>query len=237
MLAGWPLDQLVKFVQVDSEEMTDIEPANLVTMLRDYRKTIPPGDFISQTPPPDIVQQRMRPYHEEAIKKVNDGLNELTEIERLYRRQMARIEIDAAVEKKQKKLIPSMTQEMRIAKEFLESSMKIKMDLGLHKRHLGVMETEARLLQEVTTKYGEQNLKALEDSKSRQRLAGAVQALDRFLLSEGDKGDSSILEELAELLPEEGDDPVDPSEEEYEFPEHPGYRDLKKPESASAPEG
>jgi len=224
MLAGWPLDQLARFIQVDNSELADLAAASLVTMLREYRKTIPPGDFVSQTPPADIVEQRMRPYHEEALKKMAEGLSELSEIERLYRRQMGRIEIDTEVEKRQKKLIPSMTQEIRVAQELLMNSAKLKMDLGLKKRHLGVMETEARLLKDVNEKYGSAQItEAVKDSQSRRRLSGVVAAFERFMLSEGESENGqmhdSILEDLKDVLPE------DP--EEHAFQEHVGYAEKE----------
>ncbi len=203
MLAGWPLDQLVRFVQVDSKEMNDITQEALYEQLREYRKTIPPSEFVSQGPPPDMIAQRMRPYHEKAIQAFSEGLNELQELEKLYLRQIERIDIDTKVEKEQKKLIPSMSQEIRIAKELLESSSKLKMDLGLRKRHLGVMETEARLIKDVGEKYGDVRvLEALKDSQSRQRLAGVVAAVERFMLTDGKDGKgSSILDEIATALP------------------------------------
>lgn len=234
MLAGWPLDQLVKFIQVDSGELKDLKPASLVTMLRDFRDSIPKTEFVSLTPPSDLVEQRMRPYHEAAINAVSEGIDELKELEKLYKRQIERIEIDTEVEKRQKKLIPSMTQEIRVAKELLDASAKLKMDLGMNKRHLGLMETEARLIQDVGGKYGnEAVIEALEDSQTRQRLAGVVANMERLLLSEGTSDPDeagSLLDELASVLPDEDDVARQAVEEEfeesedYEYPEHPGYR-------------
>ena len=201
MLAGWSLDQLVRFVQVDNKEATDIKADSLLQQLKHFKSEIPPGEFLSAMPPPDIVQQRMRPMHEKAMKQLEEGLDELKEIQKLYFQQLERIEIDTAVEKRQKKLIPSMTQEVRIAKELLMESAKLKMDLGLNKRHLGVMETEARIMKDVSQKYGDKRVaKAVGDSQSRRRLAGAQAAFERFLITAGgDAGKTaSLLEELIE---------------------------------------
>lgn len=214
LLAGWSLEQLAEFIQEDKKELTDVLKATLISQIRSYRATIPPGDFISQTPPANMVQQRMLPVHNRMITAMRQGMDELVELEHLYQRQLERIEIDTRVEKEQKKLIPSMTQEIRIAKEILDSSAKLKMDLGLQKRHLGVMETEARLIQDVGQKYGDARVvEALKDSQSRQRLAGVVAAFERLMLTDGDKGDplqaSSLLDDLTGVLPE----PVSHTEE------------------------
>ncbi len=95
---------------------------------------------------------------------------------------------------------------MRIAKEILESSAKMKMDLGINKRHLGLMETEARVIADVSERYQDTRVaEAMKDSQSRQRLSGAMVAFQRFMLTEGQQDETAaaqILDEMAEIVDE-----------------------------------
>ena len=179
MLAGWTISQLVHFVHEEMEEGKDIAPTALFQMLDGYRKTIPPADFVSQQPPGDIVQQRMSKVHQSAIKKLKEGLNELDELQNLYETQMERIRIDLEAERTNGKLFPSMSQEVRIAKELLESSSRLKHELGLTKKHLGHLDVEARFVQDAHTKFGNDSVKrVLENPESRRRVLGLA---ERFL--------------------------------------------------------
>jgi hypothetical protein len=114
------------------------------------------------------------------------GLNELEELEELYLIQKARIGIDTATEKTIKKLLPSMTGEIREARQILESMATLKMDMGLIQRAakpgsgLNVsVEVEAKLHEEVSAQFGSPDVRAVLDSpESRRRVMGVV---ERFL--------------------------------------------------------
>lgn len=238
LLAGWPVNQLVRFIQVDNKELTDLDPKKVSAMVVGYQRSLPPAAFMKPPAPPDIVNQRMTPIHDRAISTISKGLDEIQELEKLFRLQLERIDIDLAVERHQKKLIPSMTQEVRIAKELLESSARLKMDLGLKTRHLGVMETEARITTEVVEKYGDARVaSALGDSQSRQRLAGVVAAFERFMLADGesDSEQADLMNELEKLIPIETEGVVvdaqakGPEDEEKDEDEEEDTEDEFKP--------
>ena len=166
---GWPLSEVAKFIQKNRKEYTDIEEISLVWILNAYRKSLPPTDLVAPT---------MGPTFEKAAQKVRDGLDVLAEMEKLYGIQMKRIEIDHAIELKVKKLFPTMTQEVKAARELLESYQRIKQDLGLDERHLGTLTVST---DEVATRYGKPGVrKALENPQSRRKLLSLAERFVRI---------------------------------------------------------
>jgi hypothetical protein len=184
MLRGWPLKQLARFIQDDNGELEDMPIGALCGTLANFRKTLPPGEFAN--PPgecPTVVKERMTPHHERAIERMKESLDEVEELEKLFRLQMERVKIDNTHEKDNEKLLPSMTQEIRLAKEILESSAQLKMDLGIEKRHLGSIEASTRIVDEIGSKYGTDAVaKVLEDPKSVHRVRALA---NKFLLTSG----------------------------------------------------
>lgn len=168
ILEGWPLSQIAKFIQVDRKEYTDVTGPSLVSVLAEYRSTIPAGTLIKQTP--------LSPIYNKAADTVEDGLDELAELDRLYEIQLKRINIDLANEEKIKKLLPSMTPEIRAAKDILMARAQLKMDLGLTDRHLGTAEVEVNVAAEAAQKFGSPTVKqVLESDESRRKLLGIAE--------------------------------------------------------------
>lgn len=168
ILEGWPLSQIAKFIQVDRKEYTDVTGPSLVSVLAEYRGTIPSGTLIKQTP--------LSPIYNKAADTVEDGLDELAELDKLYEIQLKRINIDLANEEKIKKLLPSMTPEIRAAKDILMARAQLKMDLGLTDRHLGTAEVEVNVAAEASQKYGSAAVKqVLESDESRRKLLGIAE--------------------------------------------------------------
>ncbi len=168
-LEGWSLNELAKYIQEVKKESTDIVHKTLVAILQDWRQKIPPGT---------ITQKRLQPVFMKAKEAVEDGIDELTELENLYKLQMGRIEIDVGLEKKMNKLMPTTGQEVRIAKEILASYADLKMDLGLSKRHIGQMDVNARLLADVAVKYEKTEIReVIANPQSRKKLLGLAERL------------------------------------------------------------
>lgn len=166
---GMPLRPTAKWVQEERNEMTSIPLDNLVKHLHEYRNSIP-------------AAQRAKPLNkmfENAANEVVAGLDELEEMHRLYKIQMERIGIDFQTEKNIKKLLPTMSQEIRTAREILASSSQLKMDLGLNERHLGTVDVETTLLQDVAEKYADTPGvgKVLDDGNSRRKVLGLAERL------------------------------------------------------------
>lgn len=169
LLEGWAPSKVAQFVQEDRKEYTDIGRASLETQLSEYRASLPPGE---------VVKERLPRFHAEQAEKVEKGFDELAEMEKLYDMQLKRIEIDAKIERGVGKLMPSMTQEIRTAREILSGIAQLKMDLGVNERHLGKMEVEAQVVQDVTKNYDPNVGKVMEKPESRRKLLGLA---ERFM--------------------------------------------------------
>lgn len=185
--SGWPATELARFVQDERHELQNISNTALEHLIRDFRATIPAGD---------LVAKRFPEVFEDAKDALEYGLDELTELEELYRIQMHRIGIDFKTETKINKLMPSMTSEIREARQLLESIAELKMDLGVHQRapeehNVNVDgQVDARLTADLE-KYPDAVKKVLEDPESRRRVQGIV---GRFLQLEGGEEETKSAE-------------------------------------------
>lgn len=172
--AGWPLAQVARFIQEERKEYTTISRHGLEQQLTEFRKQMPPGD---------LVQKRFPEVYEDAKDRLKKQLDELDELEELYQIQMRRVEIDFTTEKSIGKLLPSMTGEIREARQILESLANLKMEMGvLGRAPRGVdvnVEVEATLTEDVMARFGDGAVgKVLENPESRHKVMGVV---ERFL--------------------------------------------------------
>jgi len=172
--AGWPLAQVARFIQEERGEYTIISRHGLEQQLTEFRKQMPPGD---------LVQKRFPDVFDKAKDQLKKQVDELEELEELYRIQMRRVEIDFNTEKNIGKLLPSMTGEIREARQILESLANLKMEMGvLGRAARGVdvnVEVEATLTEDVMARFGDGAVgKVLENPESRHKVMGVV---ERFL--------------------------------------------------------
>ena len=124
---GFPLSKILQFIRSRGEwqELTDQQGLNIIEA---YRKSLPPGE---------LVRVRLPAAFIEAVEKVSKGLDEIEELERLYKLQMERLSIDFDKEKKIGKLFRTTVFEVKAALEILRSIAQIKMDLGIVERRIG----------------------------------------------------------------------------------------------------
>jgi hypothetical protein len=177
---GWPLSELARYIQEDKKEYVDVSRAGLVSVLTDFRASLPPGELIKKRIPQAFLS---------AKKEVEEGLDEIKELEALYRMQLERVKVDLETEKKIKKLLPTMTSEIKEARQILESVANLKMDLGLQDRapqkHEVNVEVDETLEQDLSQHFGNPTVKkVLDNPESRYRVMGTV---ERFLRLTGDK--------------------------------------------------
>ena len=196
ILDGWPLSEVARFIHEVKKEALDLGRSGLVAALQDYRKTIPPAE---------LVKKRLTPVFIEAAKEVEEGIDELQELEKLYKLQMGRISIDLKNEQNIKKLLPTTGQEVRVAREILSNYADLKMDLGLSKRHLGQMDVEARLMADVAVRYNKPEVQTvLSNPQSRKKVLSLVERLMS-------KSAGALPDEVV-TVPEVIDAPVEPVE-------------------------
>lgn len=157
--AGWAPSELARFIQDDRGEYGHATKTALMQVLQRFKDTIPPAQLFSTRIP--------EAFHE-AKKEVEEGLDELKEMEKLYRLQMERIQIDRSNEKQSKKLIATMTQEIRVARELLTGIADLKMDLGLTTR-AGENVNVNVSLSGPEQKYGKKSIADVMESPERRR--------------------------------------------------------------------
>jgi len=169
LVAGWPIPEIVKFVQDVQHEYTDVTRTGLISVLKLYKKTIPAAELAERVASPLVMK---------AVHAVEEGIDELDEMQKLYKLQMERIQIDFNNEKSIKKLLPTMTQEVRVAREILNTYASLKMDLGLSKRHIGQLDIDARIVADTASRYeGESVGKVLDNPESRRKVLSMAQRL------------------------------------------------------------
>jgi len=183
ILNGEGATAIAKFIQEDEGEYLEATRASVVSALNYYRSTLPPGELVAKQLPGEFKN---------AVKKLNKAVDEVKELEWLTRFQKRRLRIDGAVESNIKKLLPTMTQEVRAHVEVLRTLASVKMDLGLNKRHLGSLEVDATLVADVVGRYGSSTVaKVLQSAESRQKVMGAA---ERFLaLAQRDSDDADAV--------------------------------------------
>ena len=91
--AGYPIPKIAKWLQEEMCEYTDINQSSLVTTLSRYRKSMPSGDLLA------VRNIRVAGR---AAKNVEEGLDELDELEDLYRDARERIRLGMRMEKGRK---------------------------------------------------------------------------------------------------------------------------------------
>lgn len=122
LVKGRPAAEVADFIQGTHKMMQGMPREALTALLRDYRKSLSPVELA-------------RGYADEttttALAKLDDGLDEIAEMEALYRLQRSRIDMEHRTERKIGKLFPGMRQEVDSARDILIGLAKIKDLLGV----------------------------------------------------------------------------------------------------------
>jgi hypothetical protein len=167
---GWTTPALTKAIQQEFGEWTDLSATYIKKLIDTYRGTIPAAE-LSMVSANSLVARN-------ATRKLADGISELDELEKLYKLQEERIQIDFQNEKKLGKLFATTGREVFVAMKILRQSAELKMDLGLVKRQLGTMEVTGQVAAEVTERYGKDSIgKVISDPDSRRKVLGLAERL------------------------------------------------------------
>lgn len=174
---GWSMREVARFIQEERQEYKEISRGGLEKMLQDFRS--------NEIPAADLVKKRFPEVYDTAKEEVENGIDEVRELEELYRIQMHRISTDFKTEKTIGKLLPSMTSEIKEARQLLESLSNLKMELGLASRAPQKHEHDMRVGVSVEAADGlaehfnsDAVKEVLTDPESRHRVSNVI---DRFL--------------------------------------------------------
>lgn len=169
LLDGFGPAAVADFIQKEKKEHTDITRTSLIYTLRKYRAEIPKTE---------VMQPKLPDHVEKVEARVRASLNELDELHDLYLLQRNRIDIDVALEKQVKKLIPTTGQEVRIAADMLRTSAQLKIDIGMSASIIGGAQADGSLSDTLSKRVtNAAAAKVLEDPQSRLRLTALATKL------------------------------------------------------------
>lgn len=167
---GWSCADLARAIHEEFDELRDTSVKYLRKLIERYRSSIPPAELSMMSSNSFIART--------ATSKIANGIDELSEIERLYAIQMKRINIDLKNEETINKLFGSTGNEIFIAMKLLKQSADLKMDLGLTKRQLGSVEMTGQMAAEIGQRHGNENLgKVMADPSSRRKVLSIAERL------------------------------------------------------------
>lgn len=166
---GWSSPDLQKFIQEESNELTNLSANYVRKMIDEYRTSIPPAELLMTTQSTAVAMN--------SAARMANGLEELEKLQHLYDLQMERIKIDVETEKKINKLFPSTGREIFYAMKILNQSSQLKMDLGIAKRQLGEVSVSGTAAVAIGARYDDNVGKVMADSDSRRKVLGMVEAL------------------------------------------------------------
>jgi hypothetical protein len=166
---GWSSNDVVRMIQEDQNELTHLSAKYVKKMVDEFRQSIPPAELVLSTRNPIAAKH--------ANTKLSNGLNELSELQRLYEMQMKRVEIDVTNEANINKLFPTTGREIFVAMKILKQSATLKMDLGLAKRQLGELSVTGQASMAIATRHGENMGAIMTSPDSRRRVLGMVETL------------------------------------------------------------
>jgi hypothetical protein len=168
---GQSFTDIARFIQQDNQEYTETAEAHLVNVLTEYYESIP------------LIEKAMganSPTQRKLAKQLDSGLDEVAELERVYKIQMERVENLVQQEKNMGIALKDFTgKEIWFAVKILEQSSKLKMDLGIVKRQLGQLDIgSAPAALELGERYGRESVgKVLSDPEARRRVLALAEKL------------------------------------------------------------
>lgn len=122
--AGVACETVAEWIQGDCGEYTDAKIGSVIRALYRYKEDLPATALA--IPEPLHVHKK--------IEKLRRGVNELSELEKLYLLQIARISKAVEVEDKINFLNKDVRKEMELAKELLVEMANLKVETGLYER-------------------------------------------------------------------------------------------------------
>ncbi len=169
---GDVLQDVATFIQEEHMCMTDIGARSLAAQLSRYKKDMEsPAAMLGRHVPQAV---------KEALKEVEEGLDEMKALHRLYQVQLERVLLGHEVEAANQKLSAGVNDAVRIAADVLARHHTIKMELGLGPEggaNLGTINVRAEVMQAAKAKYGEDVFRALMDPVTRGKILGIMTRL------------------------------------------------------------
>lgn len=169
LAAGYPLPEVAKWLQEEKCECTDMSRKSLTTTLWRFKQDMPPLEIATPIPETAI----------KAREAVLEGIDELDELEALYRIQKGRVSRYANLEKAAPMPWASLNKDIMLAATILVRRHEIKMDLGMSGgRNLGTLSIRPELQAKVD-QYDDNIKSAVQSAESRSKVLSLAKALVR----------------------------------------------------------
>jgi hypothetical protein len=173
LIAGFPCDDVARYIQEEQSEYLHATPRSLGEVLRRY--------VAKEIAPAAIVERHLPAYVVNATKEFSDRLLDLQRLEMAYQVALYRLEAAHAIERRTGKVNPKVDKHLRRVVEVVRQMHDIKMDLGLTgERDLSTpIYTEERVA-EIRTRYGDGAARAFADPVQRAQVLGLLKRVKRL---------------------------------------------------------
>ena len=169
VMQGYALTEIASWLQEEMQECTDIAYDSLVTLITRYRKDLSPVEVKTHMTP-EIVKK--------AEEELAEGLDELNELQSLYKLQLERINMGHKFEKMTNVLNKMLGGEISRAGDLLMRHHNLKMDLGFNGgRNLGSLTVRPELELEILNAHGAGAHKASKSVEAGSRVLSIAKAL------------------------------------------------------------
>lgn len=186
---GYSLSRIAKMIH-GRGYCQDVTFGYLRLVLHNFRnKKIPPSEMVSGRVPGVIM---------DAEEKIKQGLDELEEMQKMYKMQLSRIGIDHEKEKAIGKLFNNTHKEVEVCLNILQASAKLKQSLGLTRNELGTVNVESKHILEAQDKYGVSGIQAIiSNPSSRRKVLTLAQKLISGEVKDDECDDDEVIDTVA----------------------------------------
>ena len=184
---GSSTPEIASMIQDEYGELTHLSHKYVQQLIKAHRSSLPPTELALTTSDSRVAKT--------ARKKLAEGLNELEEMEKLFKIQIERINIDFGNERKIKKLFPTTGREVYVAVKILKQSADLKSDLGIYQKQLGTVEITGKAAIAIADRTGNDSIGGIvRDADSRRKVLSMV---TRLMTLGGDTIDAVFSEEAS----------------------------------------
>lgn len=166
----YPVTEIARFIQEDAKEAVDFKRSTIIRRLYELIEELPPATLVEGVLPTPMVNQ---------VRKLRKGMNELDEMEKLFKKQMDRLDIDCKTEKQINKLFSGTHKEILAAQKILTDMAELKINLGLLKAGMDGDENAQAMLGAIHKSTNPVVDKVLSDAVSRHRVLTLIEQLKK----------------------------------------------------------
>lgn len=195
--------RVARYIQEEQDEYTDVEIRSLEKMLRNFKK-----EELSEA---EKVANQVPSKFEDELEEMDKQINVLEELGSLYQMQLRRIQLNIEKEQETEQLMSGTGQEIRTAKEILESIGKFQQEFGMEPKHLGTLSLQAEAAAD-TEDVSDMPGQFMMNPVKRNQVLEFLDSLDKTdpraidAVTEGDIDEGEEEDDVIDVEPEGGGD-------------------------------